>query len=135
MTLPLTPQCNHPMEPPHCHRDHVYSTVWSTLHYFDGNGRHHGAQLRVLVFAWLAPILWWALPTGLAVPHPESPNASTYAWLPDRRAQDILATSNNVMQSLTCDDLELTALKTVPSTFPSLPSQAPIPPGALVAQV
>ncbi|KAJ9067734.1 hypothetical protein DSO57_1036159 [Entomophthora muscae] len=31
----------------------------------------------------LAPILWWALPAGSAVPHPESPNASTYAWLPD----------------------------------------------------
>ncbi|KAJ9055133.1 hypothetical protein DSO57_1007358 [Entomophthora muscae] len=31
----------------------------------------------------LAPILWWALPTGPDVPCPESPNASTYAWLPD----------------------------------------------------
>ncbi|KAJ9056983.1 hypothetical protein DSO57_1026834 [Entomophthora muscae] len=31
----------------------------------------------------LAPILWWALHTGLAVPHPESPNESTYACLPD----------------------------------------------------
>ncbi|KAJ9088106.1 hypothetical protein DSO57_1026331 [Entomophthora muscae] len=29
----------------------------------------------------LAPILWWASPTGLAVPRPESYNASTYAWL------------------------------------------------------
>ncbi|KAJ9057718.1 hypothetical protein DSO57_1019935 [Entomophthora muscae] len=32
----------------------------------------------------LAPILWWALPIDLAAPCPESPNASTYAWLPDR---------------------------------------------------
>ncbi|KAJ9067077.1 hypothetical protein DSO57_1002993 [Entomophthora muscae] len=31
----------------------------------------------------LAPILWWALPTGLAVLCPKSTNASTYAWLPD----------------------------------------------------
>ncbi|KAJ9067454.1 hypothetical protein DSO57_1038921 [Entomophthora muscae] len=31
----------------------------------------------------LAPILWWALPAGLAVPHPEPPNASIYNWLPD----------------------------------------------------
>ncbi|KAJ9049360.1 hypothetical protein DSO57_1025379 [Entomophthora muscae] len=32
----------------------------------------------------LAPILWWALPAGSAVPHPEPPKASTYNWLPDR---------------------------------------------------
>ncbi|KAJ9090032.1 hypothetical protein DSO57_1006732 [Entomophthora muscae] len=31
----------------------------------------------------LAPILWWALPAGLATPHSEPPNASTYDWLPD----------------------------------------------------
>ncbi|KAJ9089121.1 hypothetical protein DSO57_1016217 [Entomophthora muscae] len=31
----------------------------------------------------LEPILWWALPNGLAVPFPESPNTSAYAWLPD----------------------------------------------------
>ncbi|KAJ9087085.1 hypothetical protein DSO57_1036783 [Entomophthora muscae] len=31
----------------------------------------------------LAPILWWALPTGPAVPRPESPNASAYSWLPE----------------------------------------------------
>ncbi|KAJ9089640.1 hypothetical protein DSO57_1010799 [Entomophthora muscae] len=32
----------------------------------------------------LAPILWWALPAGLAPSHPKPPNASTYAWLPDK---------------------------------------------------
>ncbi|KAJ9086149.1 hypothetical protein DSO57_1007264 [Entomophthora muscae] len=31
-------------------------------------------------------ILWWALPTGLAAPCSESPNASTYAWLPESSA-------------------------------------------------
>ncbi|KAJ9082529.1 hypothetical protein DSO57_1003689 [Entomophthora muscae] len=31
----------------------------------------------------LAPILWWAFPTGLTAPRPKSPNASIYAWLPD----------------------------------------------------
>ncbi|KAJ9050090.1 hypothetical protein DSO57_1017594 [Entomophthora muscae] len=30
----------------------------------------------------LAPILWWALPSGPAVFQPEPTNASTYAWLP-----------------------------------------------------
>ncbi|KAJ9073084.1 hypothetical protein DSO57_1020243 [Entomophthora muscae] len=34
----------------------------------------------------LAPILWWALPTGPAVPRPESPNVSIYAWLPDNQS-------------------------------------------------
>ncbi|KAJ9054023.1 hypothetical protein DSO57_1018745 [Entomophthora muscae] len=39
----------------------------------------------------LAPILWWALLTGSAQPHPEPPNASTYAWFPDNipLSQDI----------------------------------------------
>ncbi|KAJ9073000.1 hypothetical protein DSO57_1021220 [Entomophthora muscae] len=32
----------------------------------------------------LAPILWWTLPAGSVQPHPKPPNASTYAWLPDR---------------------------------------------------
>ncbi|KAJ9078842.1 hypothetical protein DSO57_1002471 [Entomophthora muscae] len=31
----------------------------------------------------LAPILWWALPSSLAAPHPELPNASIYDWIPD----------------------------------------------------
>ncbi|KAJ9056731.1 hypothetical protein DSO57_1029996 [Entomophthora muscae] len=31
----------------------------------------------------LAPILWWALPSGPAVFCPEPTNASTYAWLPE----------------------------------------------------
>ncbi|KAJ9060804.1 hypothetical protein DSO57_1026852 [Entomophthora muscae] len=31
----------------------------------------------------LAPILWWALPSGPAVFQPKPTNASTYAWLPD----------------------------------------------------
>ncbi|KAJ9066122.1 hypothetical protein DSO57_1012756 [Entomophthora muscae] len=31
----------------------------------------------------LALILWWTLPTGPAVPCPESPDASIYAWLPE----------------------------------------------------
>ncbi|KAJ9053083.1 hypothetical protein DSO57_1027691 [Entomophthora muscae] len=31
----------------------------------------------------LAPILLWESPAVLAVFHPKTPNASTYAWLPD----------------------------------------------------
>ncbi|KAJ9058366.1 hypothetical protein DSO57_1013032 [Entomophthora muscae] len=42
----------------------------------------------------LAPILWWALPTDLAVPCPESPNAFSYAWLPD--IKEILAEFDDI---------------------------------------
>ncbi|KAJ9064538.1 hypothetical protein DSO57_1029550 [Entomophthora muscae] len=35
----------------------------------------------------LAPILWRALPSGLAVFYPKSTNASTYAWLSDTVAE------------------------------------------------
>ncbi|KAJ9082361.1 hypothetical protein DSO57_1005226 [Entomophthora muscae] len=38
----------------------------------------------------LAPILWWALPSGLAVFQPEPTKASTYAWLPNRVVQSQL---------------------------------------------
>ncbi|KAJ9082142.1 hypothetical protein DSO57_1007166 [Entomophthora muscae] len=58
MTPPLTLQPNCPMETP---------TEAETL----------STQLLGL-----APILWWALPSGLAVFLPELTNASTYAWLP-----------------------------------------------------
>ncbi|KAJ9086677.1 hypothetical protein DSO57_1001468 [Entomophthora muscae] len=51
----------------------------------------HGAQLNVL----LAPILWGALPTGTAVPYPESSDASTYAWLPNMRAGNALSTGKH----------------------------------------
>ncbi|KAJ9067720.1 hypothetical protein DSO57_1036279 [Entomophthora muscae] len=47
-------------------------------------------------FLGLAPILWWALPTGPAVPRPESPNASTYAWLPDTGSNSAHVDNNNV---------------------------------------
>ncbi|KAJ9083599.1 hypothetical protein DSO57_1033074 [Entomophthora muscae] len=39
--------------------------------------------LMGMVDTMLAPILWWALPSGLAVFCPKPTNASTYAWLPD----------------------------------------------------
>ncbi|KAJ9054088.1 hypothetical protein DSO57_1018214 [Entomophthora muscae] len=43
------------------------------------------------------------------------------------RDQDILVTSENIVRSLICDDLEFYALKPVPSIFPMpLPSEAPV---------
>ncbi|KAJ9059556.1 hypothetical protein DSO57_1001098 [Entomophthora muscae] len=64
MTVPLTLQPKHPIEP---------TTTANTT----------STQLFGL-----APILWWALPTGPVVPRPESPNASNYALLPENLAPE-----------------------------------------------
>ncbi|KAJ9081611.1 hypothetical protein DSO57_1012727 [Entomophthora muscae] len=63
MTPALAPQPNLPMKPHHHCQDHNHSTVWSTLHYFDGNGRHYGAQLRALALAWAICILYYQVCT------------------------------------------------------------------------
>ncbi|KAJ9064509.1 hypothetical protein DSO57_1029882 [Entomophthora muscae] len=57
----------------------------------------------------LAPILWWALPTGLAAPRPESPNASTYAWLPDivSDSRRVAITHKTVPFSVRIDNIQL----------------------------
>ncbi|KAJ9053187.1 hypothetical protein DSO57_1026665 [Entomophthora muscae] len=44
----------------------------------------------------LAPILWWASPTGLAAPCPELPSASTYAWLPETKTYTVLKKKGRV---------------------------------------
>ncbi|KAJ9071419.1 hypothetical protein DSO57_1037123 [Entomophthora muscae] len=47
------------------------------------------------------------------------------------RAQDILATSENVVRSLTCDDLKLTALNPAPLVTPN-PTPLPFPPSEIL---
>ncbi|KAJ9059130.1 hypothetical protein DSO57_1005633 [Entomophthora muscae] len=69
MTPPLTPQPNCPMDP-------LTSAKTTSTQLF--------GVLYITLTGMLAPILWWAFPIGLAVPCPESPNAPTYAWLPDK---------------------------------------------------
>ncbi|KAJ9048152.1 hypothetical protein DSO57_1037901 [Entomophthora muscae] len=51
------------------------------------------------------------------------------------QAQDILATSENFMISLTCDDLEFPALKPAPSTPPVLACLMPLPSKDPIVQV
>ncbi|KAJ9050922.1 hypothetical protein DSO57_1009534 [Entomophthora muscae] len=85
MTLPLTPQPNCPMEPPTATKT-MYTQLFGVLYItlmgiVDSMMPNSGPWS--LLGQYLAPILWWVLPTGPAVPHPELPNASTYAWLPD----------------------------------------------------
>ncbi|KAJ9053592.1 hypothetical protein DSO57_1022737 [Entomophthora muscae] len=82
MTLPLPYQPNHPllvgfMVP--------NSRPWSLL----------GQSLSYIIK--LALILGWALPIVQAVPHPESINASTYAWLPEIVYITVLGPVNQVM--------------------------------------
>ncbi|KAJ9060321.1 hypothetical protein DSO57_1032011 [Entomophthora muscae] len=74
----------------------------------------------------LAPILWWALPSYLAVFQPKPTNASTYAWLPDTEAY-----LKNIVQTLIFLKLEaytvnlnhkLWDLEQVVSKCPALPT-------------
>ncbi|KAJ9084486.1 hypothetical protein DSO57_1023948 [Entomophthora muscae] len=91
MTLPLTPQPDCPMEPStdaNTTSTQLFGVLYITLTELvdsmvpnSGPWSLLGQSLSSIIK--LAPILWWALPTGLAVPRPESPNASSYAWLPD----------------------------------------------------
>ncbi|KAJ9066377.1 hypothetical protein DSO57_1010119 [Entomophthora muscae] len=90
MTPPLTPQPDHQMEP--LPAAETMSTQFFGVLYISLTGlvdsmlpnsgpwSFFGQSVSYIIK--LVPILWWSLPTGLAVPCPESPNAFTYAWLP-----------------------------------------------------
>ncbi|KAJ9052315.1 hypothetical protein DSO57_1035453 [Entomophthora muscae] len=91
MTLPLTPRPDRPLEPTAAAETTstqlfgvLYITLTGLVDSVVPNSRPWSLLGRsVSYIIKLAPILWWALPAGLAAPHPELPNASTYDWLPD----------------------------------------------------
>ncbi|KAJ9076468.1 hypothetical protein DSO57_1025851 [Entomophthora muscae] len=91
MTPPLTPQPNRPMEPPtgtETTSTQLFGVLYITLTgivdtMVPNSGPWSLLRQSVSYIIKLAPILWWALPTGPAVLCPKSTNASTYAWLPD----------------------------------------------------
>ncbi|KAJ9065304.1 hypothetical protein DSO57_1021074 [Entomophthora muscae] len=91
MTPPLTPQPNCPMETPTAAETtstQLFGLLYITLTgmvdtMVPNSGPWSLLGQSVIYIIKLVPILWWALPAGPAVPHPESPNASTYAWLPE----------------------------------------------------
>ncbi|KAJ9085848.1 hypothetical protein DSO57_1009956 [Entomophthora muscae] len=91
MTLPLTPQPDRPMETPttaETTSTQLFGVVYITLTGMvdtmaPNSGPWSLLGQSVSYIIKLAPILWWALPSGLAVFCPEPTNASTYAWLPD----------------------------------------------------
>ncbi|KAJ9057201.1 hypothetical protein DSO57_1039576 [Entomophthora muscae] len=91
MTLPLTPQPDHPMKTPTA-AETISTQLFGVLYIIltemmdsmvptSGPRSLLGQSMSYIIK--LAPILWWALPTSLAQPHPKPPNASIYAWFPD----------------------------------------------------
>ncbi|KAJ9068760.1 hypothetical protein DSO57_1025340 [Entomophthora muscae] len=89
MTLPLTPQPNRPMETPAAAEtmsNQLFGVLYITLTgmvdtMVPNSGPWSFLGKSVSYIIKLAPILWWALPSGPAVFCPDSTNASTYAWL------------------------------------------------------
>ncbi|KAJ9055798.1 hypothetical protein DSO57_1039476 [Entomophthora muscae] len=91
MTPPLTPQPDCPLEPTAAAKTTstqlfgvLYITLTGLVDSVVPNSRPWSLPRQsVSYIIKLAPILWWALPAGLAAPHPKLPNASTYNWLPE----------------------------------------------------
>ncbi|KAJ9075298.1 hypothetical protein DSO57_1037441 [Entomophthora muscae] len=91
MTPPLTPRPDHPLEPTATTKTtstQLFGVLYITLKGLVDSIvpiSRPWSLLRQYVpyIIKLAPILWWALPAGMAAPHPELPNASTYDWLTD----------------------------------------------------
>ncbi|KAJ9065790.1 hypothetical protein DSO57_1016000 [Entomophthora muscae] len=92
MNPPLTPRPDRPLEPTataDTTSTQLFGALYITLtglvdSMVPNSGPWFLLGQSVSYIIKLAPILWWALPTGLATPHPETPNTSTYDWIPDR---------------------------------------------------
>ncbi|KAJ9078660.1 Cbx7p [Entomophthora muscae] len=95
MTLPLTLQPNHPVETPTAAKTtstQLFGVLYITLMGMIGtmllnSGPWSFLGQSVYYIIKLAPILWWALPSGPAVFCPKPTNASTYAWLSDTKCK------------------------------------------------
>ncbi|KAJ9055995.1 hypothetical protein DSO57_1037604 [Entomophthora muscae] len=95
MTLPLTPRPERLIETPTAAETtstQLFGVLYITLAGMvdsmiptSGPWSLLGQSMSYIIK--LAPILWWALPAGPAQPHPEPPNASTYAWFPEKGFQ------------------------------------------------
>ncbi|KAJ9086236.1 hypothetical protein DSO57_1006438 [Entomophthora muscae] len=92
MTPPLTPRLDHLLKPTTVAEATstqlfgvLYITLTGLIDSMVPNSRPWsllGQSVSYIIK--LAPILWWALLAGLAAPHSEPPNASTYDWLPEK---------------------------------------------------
>ncbi|KAJ9063900.1 hypothetical protein DSO57_1036193 [Entomophthora muscae] len=91
MTLPLTPRPERPMKTltaAETTSTQLFGVLYITLTgmldtMVPNSGPWSFLRQFVSYIIKLAPILWWALPSGLAVFQPKPTNTSTYAWLPD----------------------------------------------------
>ncbi|KAJ9071174.1 hypothetical protein DSO57_1000179 [Entomophthora muscae] len=91
MTPPLTPRPDCPLEPTataNTTSTQLFGVLYITLtglvdSVVPNSGPWSLLGQSVSYIIKLEPILWLALPAGLAAPHPEPPNASTYDLLPD----------------------------------------------------
>ncbi|KAJ9090224.1 hypothetical protein DSO57_1004479 [Entomophthora muscae] len=103
MTPPLTLQPNRPMGTPAAAKatsTQLFGVLYITLTgmvdtMVPNSGPWSLLGQSVSYIIKLAPILWWALPSGLAVFCPESTNAYTYVWLPDIQANLIIKQSKS----------------------------------------
>ncbi|KAJ9052849.1 hypothetical protein DSO57_1030000 [Entomophthora muscae] len=88
---------------PHCCRDHVHSTVWRMMDsMIPTSGPWSLLRQSMPYIINLAPIIWWALPAGLAQPYPEPPNASTYAWFPEKNTESSLVQLQHLESKAAC---------------------------------
>ncbi|KAJ9058619.1 hypothetical protein DSO57_1010413 [Entomophthora muscae] len=91
MTLPLTPRPDFPLEPTTVAKTtstQLFGALYITLSglvdsVVPNSGPWSLLRQFLSYITKLAPILWWALHASSTAPHPKSPNASTYDWLPD----------------------------------------------------
>ncbi|KAJ9068507.1 hypothetical protein DSO57_1027940 [Entomophthora muscae] len=68
----------------HHRQDNIHPDVWRLVDSMVPNSGTWSLFRKSLSYIIkLAPILWWALPTGPAVPCPEPPSDSTYDWISD----------------------------------------------------
>ncbi|KAJ9064530.1 hypothetical protein DSO57_1029546 [Entomophthora muscae] len=109
MTPPLTPQPERPMKTPNAAETmstQLFGVLYITLTGMvdtmvpnSGPWSFLGQSISYIIK--LAPILWWTLPSGLAIFCPEPTNASNYAWLPERKRHDTSCAMKNPWENST----------------------------------
>ncbi|KAJ9067879.1 hypothetical protein DSO57_1034582 [Entomophthora muscae] len=111
MTPPLTPQPDCLLEPTAAAKTtstQLFGVLYITLtglvdSMVPNSGPWSLLGQSVSYIIKLAPILWWALPASLAVPHPELPKASSYNWLPESDQEKKEETDNQFEVDLQCE--------------------------------
>ncbi|KAJ9064112.1 hypothetical protein DSO57_1033771 [Entomophthora muscae] len=97
MTPPITPRPDRPLEPTAAAETtttQLFGVLYITLtELLDSMAPNSGPWSllgqSISYIIKLALILWWALPAGLAAPHPEPPNSSTYDWISESGANQV----------------------------------------------